>query len=189
MQESVDDLEALISSSLALEEAVSAAEQRSAAIEWLRGALVLVEDMTPGAEGPGRLLEAALIALDEGHTLPMLRSGPRSTKTASPIAEARARAIAALDWLHHVEGLPVSRASEAIDDAIGVTRGTVQRWRETSRDSRKLNQAAAALVPSITAQWKFLATLPAKLTGGAKVVLVIVAELSKDRALHRSALT
>jgi hypothetical protein len=54
-----DELEALASSSRQLEQAVSAAEQRAAVIEWLKGAIVLVGDAVPGAEGPGRLLEAA----------------------------------------------------------------------------------------------------------------------------------
>lgn len=187
MESDLDEMEALGSSARKLAQAGSAAEQRAAIITWLQGAIVVAGDAVPGSEAPGRLLEAALAALDEGHILPVLRGASRTTTTASAVAQARARAIAALDWLQHVEGLPVPVAGRAIDDAIGMPAGTVVRWRETSRSARKLNVEAAALVPGLTTRWQFLATLPATLTGGDSVMTVISAELSNDWVIHRSA--
>jgi hypothetical protein len=114
--------------------------------------------------------------------MPVVRRRRGKAATSPAVAMARGRAIAAVDWLNGA-GHDVELAARAVDDAIGMPSGTVQRWRETSRDARKLHKAAATLVPIVTAEWTFLASLPVGFTLGG-VLPLILAQLLNDRPIH-----
>lgn len=110
----------------------------------------------------------------------------KKAKVSSPanpaLEAARGRAIAAVDYLV-AKGMALDKASAAVEQSIGVKRNAVKRWRETSRNARKLHQKAAHHVQPTLIEWAYLDSLTGKIfpNGAGPSIL---AELMKDRAIH-----